>query len=279
MKKESRLWLYIPVTVIVLLSFFHFSFYYSPLLNSDSAVGILMAEYLDLPGDLYCWGQDRGGNFVPLLGRLLSSITPLSLIVSLSLIHFFILILGYCSFATFIKNDLLKITLAGFWFLPPWQFVEFLLYPYGIQYSILGIILYLMARSEAGFFGHNRTSNLIAVSLLSIVGIWVSDFLIISFIAILVAIATGQERSHLFNLKTLLWLAITTAIGAAFIIYAKIQAVPSASYSSFEFNDLNEVTQAFALSWASVQRIFLFQSESIFQSIFGSSQCFWHPSL
>ena len=256
------------MTVIVLLSFFHFSFYYSPLLNSDSALGILMAKYLDLPVDLYCWGQDRGGNFIPILGRILSSITSLPLIISLSIVHFSILILGYCGYASFIKSNFIKIALAAFWFLPPWQFVEFLLYPYGIQYSILGIILYLMARSEAGLFSGNRTLNLIGVGLLSIVGVWVSDFLMISFIAILLAIATGQERSQLFNLKTLLWLGFTTVSGAIFIIYAKVQSVPSASYSSFQFNDLNEVTQAIALTWASIQRIFLFHSESVFQSIF-----------
>ncbi|MCB0685734.1 MAG: hypothetical protein KDC53_04395 [Saprospiraceae bacterium] len=267
MKKDTAKWLIGLQAIIISVSVFHFSFYCSPLLNSDSALGILMAEYLQLPNDLYCWGQDRGGNFIPVIARMITGISGLSLIISISIIHFAILILGYFSYSYFIRNNLLKLIFAICWFLPPWQFVEFLLYPYGIQYSILGMILYL------AFQKPTMTSNLsklildLTVGVLATIGIWVSDYLIVSLVALFLTIIIKQS-AFIRNPKTLFILGIWIVLTGSFISYAKSQSVPSENYLSNNLLHPDQLVQALSIVWQSIKRIFLFNSESGMQSYF-----------
>ncbi|MCB0668345.1 MAG: hypothetical protein KDC80_21110 [Saprospiraceae bacterium] len=267
MKVDSGIWSRGLIYIIILLSFWHFSFYFSPLLNSDSALGILMGKYLTLPGDLYCWGQDRGGNFMPLTAKVISTLTGLSLVTTLSILQYIVLMLGYFSFAFFLRKPYLKIALACFWFLPPWQFVEFLLYPYGLQYSILGIILY----TAYIVFDKNKSQNRILPTLIlalsSLVGIWISDFLIVSFIALLLT-AIYVKRHLIFEKKYLISAFLWVLLSSLFIIYAKLQAIPSQNYSNFNFSHPSHLLQSFAIVWQSIKRIYLFQSESDVQSVF-----------
>lgn len=266
MKGGSSSGLYWLLSLIILFSFFHFSFYFSPLLNSDSALGVLMGTYLDLPRDLYCWGQDRGGNFTPLISGLLTSITSLPIIISISFIHYGILTLGAFSYAFFIRNTTLKIIFFILWFLPPWQFVEFLLYPYGLQYSILGILLYLLFRyPEAPSNKRLILSALIAI--IAMIGIWVSDFLALSLVALLFT-TFYLKRDFFIQRKNIISILLWTVCCATFIIYGKLQATHSQSYSTITINSITEILSATGIVWQSIKRIFLFQSESIFQSIF-----------
>lgn len=267
MKVDFGIWSRGLIFIIILLSFLHFSFYFSPLLNSDSALGILMGKYLNLPGELYCWGQDRGGNFMPLTTRVISTLTGLSLVTTLSILQYSVLMLGYFSFAFFLRKPFLKLALACFWFLPPWQFVEFLLYPYGLQYSILGIILYTAYIVFDKNKSQNRIIPAIVLALSSLVGIWISDFLIVSFIALLLT-AIYLKPHLIFKKKYFTSALLWVVLSSLFIIYAKLQAIPSQNYSNFNFSQPSHLLQSFTIVWQSIKRIYLFQSESDVQSIF-----------
>jgi len=62
---------YLLLFLLIFFSFYNFAEIYFPLLNSDMAITILMAQNLNLPGDLYFWGQDRAGSLIPLLANIL----------------------------------------------------------------------------------------------------------------------------------------------------------------------------------------------------------------
>lgn len=267
MLPNKRLWTHGLIALLILISFWHFSFYFSPLLNSDSALGMVMGEYLSLPGDLYCWGQDRGGNFLPILAKILSPLTGISLLSLLSFLHYTILIFGFAGFASFLQKPLLKIALACFWFLPPWQFVEFLLYPFGLQYSILGIILYLTRRYYQTKNVNSRRKIIFWSGLCALIGLWLSDFLIVSLFALFITLIYYKMQQIFqkdFLVPFLLWMMVTVS----FILFAKLQAIPSKNYSGFTFTDPADFLQSSDLVWQSIRRIFTFRSESNWQSVF-----------
>ncbi len=172
-------WLAGGVLFIVLLSFLHFSFYFTPILNSDSALTILIAHYFHFPEDLYCWAQDRGGSLISMLALVLHKISGIPLILTASFIHYVLLVLGYFSFAFFLKNPYIKFLLAVLWFLPPWQFVGFLLYPFGIQYSLFSCALFLMYKGLAVDLIVKRPLYIVFAVVLFILMIWVSDFALV----------------------------------------------------------------------------------------------------
>jgi hypothetical protein len=61
---------YILLVLLIAFSFYNFAEINYPLLNSDMAVNVLMAKGVNLPGDLYFWGQDRAGSLIPLLANV-----------------------------------------------------------------------------------------------------------------------------------------------------------------------------------------------------------------
>ena len=134
--KFPNVFYYSLLLLIVLFSFLNFSFRLYPLLNADMAINILMAPGYHLPNDLYAWGQDRGGTLVPLLSNLLYRLVPVSPVSAVSLVHYLILLLGFLAATTLFKSKISRIFLAMLWFLPPWHFTDFVLFPFGIQFSL-----------------------------------------------------------------------------------------------------------------------------------------------
>jgi len=136
----------LPVAAILLLSFFLYAARFYPLLNSDDALNILMTYYYKLPRDFYCWGQDRGGTLIPLLGQLFYQGFGLTPVLSVSLAGYLLLLAGYAGFASLMKKDSTKLLLAVAWFLPPLPFIDLLRFPLGMEYSLLGLLLLLAGR-------------------------------------------------------------------------------------------------------------------------------------
>ena len=60
---------YLLLFLLIIFSFYNFAEINFPLLNSDMAVNVLMAQSLNLPGDFYFWGQDRAGSLYSLAGE------------------------------------------------------------------------------------------------------------------------------------------------------------------------------------------------------------------
>jgi hypothetical protein len=111
-------------TVIVVVSFFLYSSRFYPLLNSDDALNILMTYYYDLPNDFYCWGQDRGGTFIPLISQIFHKTFGFSAVLSVSFSNYFVLLIGYLGFSSLFKSKKTKLLFALVWFFPPIRFID-----------------------------------------------------------------------------------------------------------------------------------------------------------
>lgn len=219
---------YIIISVIVLLSFRFFASFNYPLLNTDDAVTVLMIHYFKLPDHLYFWGQDRLGSIIPLLAQPFYKLFNFSLLASEAIIHYGILFLGFLSFASFFKSRFCKIMLALIWFFPPTRMIDLTQYSFGIQYSMIGMVCYLLSINEKEDIQKNvwrHHALLFALMILIIVTIWVSDMTMITVFVI------GAVRLF-FYFKTNKFLSVlkkpelyyTVAgivIGYFFISYAK----------------------------------------------------------
>lgn len=239
-------WAIALCTLIALLSLLNFSAYYSPRLNSDQAIHVLMAEDLQLPADLYYWGQDRIGSLAPILANGLLRLLPLRPVVALSVVQYGILAAGFWVFAWFFKHPLISVILALVWFLPLYSFVELVLpaHPYGPQFLIIGVALLLCRRVLARATLDEplqQALTLAAIALCGFLAIWVSDFSVLIFFCLAVALALQSnfaaiwrgDRAALAQLPSprlrltrldCLAVGLTSLAGVGFIAFAKSQA-------------------------------------------------------
>ena len=101
--------------------------------------------------------------------------------------------------------------------------------------------------------------------------IWVSDFGIIYVAAIVLGLlfSNPQILKRIKNrTEYKLWIISSIILVGSFIIFAKLQGIPSNSYSSFRLSTLSEIGNGLEIIWASVKRILLFRSESSVQGVF-----------
>jgi len=54
-----------------------------------------LAYYYQLPQDIYCWGQDRGGTLIPLIAQIFIKLFGCSAVTAVSLSNYLLLIAGY----------------------------------------------------------------------------------------------------------------------------------------------------------------------------------------
>lgn len=229
-------------TLIALLSLLNFSAYYSPNLNSDQAIHVLMAADLQLPADLYYWGQDRLGSLEPILAHGLLALLPLRPVVALSIVQYGILIAGFWVFARFFKQPLITVIFALVWFLPLRSFVEFVLpaHPYRSQFFMVGIALLLcrqlLAKARPGE-PLNQPLTLAAIALCAFLAIWISDFSALIFFGLAVALMLIRRGDRSATANQTLWqcvglsrldllaLSLASLVGIGFIAFAKSQAM------------------------------------------------------
>jgi len=244
--RNSWFWAIALCTLIALLSLLNFAAYYSPHLNSDHAVHILMAEDLQLPADLYFWGQDRLGSLEPILAHGLLALLPLRPVVALSIVQYGILVAGFWVFARFFKQPLITVIFALVWFLPLRSFVTLVQpsHPYRPQFLLVGIALLLsrqlLAKARPGE-PLNQPLTLAAIALCAFLAIWVSDFsaLIFCCLAVFLAVSlmkiqtgdrpapTDQRLWQRLSLSRidLLALGLASLVGIGFVAFAKSQAM------------------------------------------------------
>ncbi len=106
------------ISLFFVLSFRAFAFYRVPIFNSDNAVHIVMEQDLNLPEDLYYWGQNHLGSLLPIVSYFGVKIFSLSPIAAVSYVHYFLLLTGFLSFSSILSSNFSKLTLALVWFLP-----------------------------------------------------------------------------------------------------------------------------------------------------------------
>jgi hypothetical protein len=256
------------------LSFRLYSAYYYPVLNSDNAVTVLMIHYFDLPNDLYFWGQDRMGSLIPLLAQIPNKLLNASPLIAESLIHYLILLAGFISFAYFIKSYFLKFVFAVIWFFPPFRLIDVTQFAFGIHYSLIAIscllyeILLKKKIRDDKFLNH---LILILIVLTLIASIWVSDMAIVSvslflIIHLYILFQKKELRLSLFTRLEFFYFIFGLIFCILFIQFAKSSSSSRLNYVNF--SSFQEIIINLKIFFGSVLKIFLFQANEPFTSVY-----------
>ncbi|NET47956.1 MAG: hypothetical protein F6K09_04350 [Merismopedia sp. SIO2A8] len=241
------------IVCIVGLSFYGLAPQFDPHLNSDQTVHILMAYDLQLPGDLYYWGQDRLGSLLPVLSHIALKLFPIAPVKMVGWINYGLVAIAYFCFASFFKRPLSWVLLASALFLPLQLYREILStgQPYAAQFACLGLAT-VGLRWLLGYWSQaklwQRCLGLWFTGLSIFASVWVSDFSVIYWAVVLGAIAhhlffqlslsecRRRYPWHLADTITLVGIIIT---GSSFLRLAKATAARSARYT--EFNSLANI--------------------------------------
>ncbi len=262
------------IGLIFLLSFRFYSSLFYPVLNSDNAVTILMIHYFKLPNDLYFWGQDRMGSLIPLIGQIPLKIFNLSALTSESIVHYFILLLGFLSFSHFLRSHILKIIFAIIWFFPPMRLIDVTQFSFGIHYSLIAIVCYLFDYYQKEKIQNNPLlchSILSIITLLLISAIWVSDMALISVFLLLAFqlhfyLKTNNLSFSLFKKKEFYYTLIGVMVCYIFIHYAKNIAPNKQDYTTF--SDFKTTKQTVMIFGNTVLDFFKFKADEPFTSVY-----------
>lgn len=236
-------------------------------LDADQAIHILMAADLQLPEDLYYWGQQRGGSIIPVLGNFLLNRTTLSPVEAVSYAQYFILGIGYLAFATNFKTNIARILFALAWFLPPHPFGFLLMlgHPYSAQLAFLGLAIALIEKlpRQPDFLRLLLRHLMITGAVVCLfISVWASDFTVLSMmlisilavLAILYRLWTAPVTPFFTSFPKLLKISLlvgllaleignivfTSRYGIQFIRYAKAHAASDGA----SLEKLNSLEQA-----------------------------------
>jgi hypothetical protein len=270
----KKIFFYLVIGLIFLLSFYYYSSLFYPILNSDNAVTILMIHSFNLPSDLYFWGQDRMGSLIPLIGQIPFKLFNFSALASEAITHYLILLLGFLAFSSLLKSYFYKIILAFIWFLPPIRLIDGIQLYSGIEYSLIAISCYLFNLSDKEniqkkIFLHHFI--LLLITLILIASIWVSDMALMSvFLLIVIQLFYYLRKNKLtklaFKNPKLYYALIGILIGYIFIHYAKSISSNRQDYTTF--SDINTILQSIIIFYNTIADIFLFRATEPFTSIY-----------
>lgn len=268
---KSKILNLIFYTAIVVTSFLLYSSRFYPVLNSDDALNILMTYYYDLPNDFYCWGQDRGGTIIPFISQFFHKILGFSPVLSVSFSNYLILLAGYIGFSSLFKNKSTKLIFALIWFFPPIRFIDLTRFPIGIQYSLVGIAIYLINRID--FINKKPKRNhllLLSTVVLLSISIWVSDLTAVT-IAILVFVLSIYhflfEKKKGINKYVLIYSAAGILATTLFIKYAKSYAtVITKNYASF--NNWENIKDGISILIRNISEVMTFKTDEFYFGIY-----------
>ncbi len=228
----------LALIVIASASFWILSPWKSPFLNSDNAVHILMTYDCQLPDDLYYWGQDRLGSFIPMLGHfiyvVLNTAPPLAASIALYVILFSTVLL----LSSFFKHIITRLLLSLVIFFPIHQ-VDYMLrlgHPYTAQFFFIALFLFLLKKFWFGK-GWKKYWMLIGSCMALVLAMWSSDMTIVALIALLVTgiVVYMNDRKQVVTSLSPFLIQATLAIvvfasGVAFLVYARSVSRPVAAY-------------------------------------------------
>ncbi len=243
-----------------------------------------MTANFKFPHDLYFWGQDRLGSFVPLLSHIIVKLTGLNAAWSVSITNYLILIAGYLCISILFRSWSIKLILAVFWFFPPVNFLDFLMIaqPFGVQMSLLAVAIFIFNKINYSQSAFKRVMLISLISITLIVSMWVSDLTIISIFLLIALALFNYFRDYANRLQfrfkmrnifkepalyiTLFWMFA----GYIFIKYAKSHADQDIRYTKQMFNDLDTVFLTIKAISFQIIDILTFNYESnIFLGLFG----------
>jgi hypothetical protein len=222
---------------------FSFSFYlYSPYttirFSSDHAVHVLMAYDFKFPDNLYFWGQNRLGSFVPMVAHLLCSVGVPALL-AVTLVHWGILLATALLICRFFSNLFSKVLFLVFWLIPLYPFKEHLslAHPYAPQFFFLFSGIFLLEKFQSS----KKHIWFVFGILILFLSCWISE-LSAAFIALFLLFKLASRVKYENYQLTLsvkkdgivLFLITLAAVILTgwFISYAKSNAADVAEYSS-----------------------------------------------
>ena len=233
-----------------------------------------MIHYFKLPNDLYFWGQDRMGSLIPLIAQIPDKIFHLSPVISESVVHYLILLLGFWAFSTFLNSKFYRIVFAIVWFFPPMRLIDLTQFAFGIHYSLIAIACYLLKLSEVNRVQEKKAYYhfiLLLATIVLIASVWVSDMALVT-VTILLGVwlfhfVKNKKLKKPFLSNTILYYVLFgLVVGYLFIHYAK--GISSKRVESIAFGDISTIKQTIIIIFTTIKNFFIFEAKEPFTSVY-----------
>ncbi len=201
---------YICIAVIMIISFCFYSYLRYPLLNSDDAWCVLMAQTFHLPDDLFAWNQSRGGNIVAMIAQIFMW-CGFRTITAVSIAEYLLLLVGVLCFGTLFKHKSSRIFLAIIFFLPFQRFIDITRFFIGWEYSVLAVSVMFINKVWDMDKNTLKAKVFMCLAMLfMVIAIWVLYNAIFSIIVLIVVLLfyNGKKLPH----KNVCWFSIIGGI-------------------------------------------------------------------
>jgi hypothetical protein len=256
---KSEGWVKAGACFAGLISFRLLSPYFTPYLNSDNAVHILMTCDFSLPEDYYYWGQDRLGSILPLIAHFLYGLTHLSP----ALLSSFVLY-GFIAGILLVFSPLLSqrysILWLSCWLFFPVEGVDYLIrlgHPYAAQFFFACSGCACLIKVEKRIRQEQTLGAgvwLLGGCVLFFVSIWCSEVSLVFLVALLPGWLAHHFRNrragetHVVRWKMIVFYSALVALacmgGLALIGYFKAHAHPIQAFNEHWFSNPSEISQA-----------------------------------
>jgi hypothetical protein len=271
----TKICFYSVIGIIILFSFFHHSSLYSPFLNSDDAVVILMIHDYS-PLDLYFWEANHFGSLIPLMGQFFYKLFCCSPVASESFAHYLLLIAGFIGFASLFKSKFIQLIFAVVWFLPPLRMIDVLKVSQGEQYALVGIAIFFLNKLYVNPVQRYRLKEhvfLIITTIILIASVWVSDLAMVSVFIIVIIHSILYFKNHkapvhvpMFLKPEPYYILFGIAAGALFIYFAKRNAISEENF--YDFFNLTTTLESLKIFLGTIRDLFLFKIKEPFTSVY-----------
>lgn len=260
------LWLLLVATI----SFFVSGLPFYPFLDSDISVHVYMAQSFSFKHDLYYWGQDRLGSFLPLVSNLIYRISGWSPFWIVAIVKWLILCVGCISFWPFIKSRFMIWAWVVLWFFPVYEMANHLLpgQPYAEQMAFIGLSLVCFHH----WVYSTKLFYLPIFLILASTATWISDFSIVVYLTLLVVfwrliinhlpVLIKKENRLVLGMSML-----SLGLGAGFLLYAKLSAPRDLSYTMSPFASYDQFFHSIVTVFTYFTKCLVFQSISVGNSI------------
>lgn len=277
MLQQSKIQLYVfygLIAFIIISSFLLYSPMAYPFVNSDDALNILIADRYQLPSDVYCWGQDRGGTLIPLVAQFFIRVLGNEPIVAVSFASYLILTLGFIGFSSVLKRKSTVVLFALLWFLPFQRYVNLVHFPIGMGYSMVGFSLlfirYFSFYKNQTWKKHLTTAlSVIVVIFIWGLALWVSDLIAISLIILGTSYfihALVFKRKEINFIIPFIYSITAIVLFSFFLVYLKRHA--TYVYGNFkQFSTLTEIGDGLCKTASASFKFLSFQHEPFLISL------------
>lgn len=259
------------VCIIIVISFFTLSPNYHPEFNSDGAVIVLMTYYFNVPHDLYFWGQDRAGSLIPAFAQIFFRFLNFRPVTSVSLSYYFFLVLGFLSFSQLFKTYFSKIVFCIAWFLPFFLFSDLIWYTIGLQYCLIGILIFILSKIREPISKRIHRNNLLLILLVSIIFLitfWVSDLSIISILVLVIIFSLFELWKYASKTKIIYISSLTISMILSFGVIHFLKRYCTVKTSQYEsINTFNEMLNSLKIICKSIYNYLSFNSNDLMLSI------------